>query len=267
MECDACRRRLPAYGDNELSVESALDVEAHVRSCGRCRAALERQRTFSQTVGRLYPRAPLPSGLEERVRRAVRTAPSPRFWLNGLALAASVLLVLSVAWVDSRPRAAAVPASVMAAADIHRSARQQALPLAIQSSDAAAVNAWLAGALSFPINAPVRPTTAMRLEGATVVELAGERVGYVRYRRDGHPISLFLVPPRAWPQNGERVQVREAAFHLYTIDGLKLIAWNHPPLSYVLVSDLGGQGAQACAVCHSSMADAVSIALPRDGEI
>jgi len=267
MECDACRRLLPAYGDNELSVESALDVEAHVRTCARCRAALERQRTFSQTIGRLYPRAPLPSGLEDRIRRVVRTAPSSRFWLNGLALAAAVLLVLGVAWMATRPRASAAPASVMAAAEIHRSGRQHALPLAIQSSDAAAVNAWLTRALSFPINAPVQQTTTMRLEGAAVVELAGERAGYVQYRRDGHPISLFLLPPRAWPESGERVQVQQVDFHLYTINGVNLIAWNHPPLSYVLVSDLGGQGAQACAVCHSSMADVASIALPRDGEI
>jgi anti-sigma factor RsiW len=166
-----------------------------------------------------------------------------------------------------RPRASAAPASMMAAVDIHRSARQYPLPLAIQSSDAAAVNAWLSRALSFPINAPVKQTTVPSLQGATVVELAGERVGYVQYRRDGHPISLFLMPPRAWPETGERVRVRQAEFHVYTIDGLELIAWNHPPLSYVLVSDLGGHGAQACAVCHSSMADGASIALPRDGEI
>jgi anti-sigma factor RsiW len=267
MECDACRRLLPAYGDNELSVESALEVERHVRTCPRCRATLERQRRFSQTLGRLYPRAALPSGLEDRIRRVVRTAPASRVRLNGLALAASLLLVLGIAWVLSRPHAAAAPASVMAAADIHRSARQHVLPLAIHSADAATVNAWLAHALAFPLNAAVQQTPAMTLEGASVVELAGERVGYVQYQHDGNPISLFLLPPRAWPETGRRVRVRDVDFHLFMIDGLKLIAWNHPPLSYVLVSDLGGQGGQACAVCHSSMADTASIGSPRDGEI
>jgi anti-sigma factor RsiW len=267
MDCEACRRLLPAYGDNELSVESALEVERHIRACLQCRAVLERQRRFSQTLGRLYPRAALPSGLEDRIRRAVRAAPGARFWLNGLALAASLLLALGVAWLLSRPHAAAAPASVMAAADIHRSARQHVLPLAIHSSDAATVNAWLAHALAFPFNAAVQQTTAMTLEGASVVELAGERVGYVQYQRNGDPISLFLLPPRAWPETGRRMRVREVDFHLYTIDGLKLIAWNHPPLSYVLVSGLAGQGAQACAVCHSSMLDAASIAAPADGKI
>jgi anti-sigma factor RsiW len=267
MDCDACRRLLPAYGDNELSVESALEVERHVRSCPRCRAALQRQRTFSETLRRLYPRAPLPAALEERVRRAVRAAPAARFWLNGLALAASLLLVVGTVWRLARPHTVPAPASVMAAADIHRNARQHELPLGIRSADAAAVNAWLAHALSFPVSAPVQQTVAMKLQGASVVDLAGERAGYVQYQRNGDPVSLFLLAPRAWPTTGRRLRVRAVDFHLYTIDGLKLVAWNHPPLSYVLVSDLGGQGGQACAVCHSSLADSPSIGPPRDGEI
>jgi anti-sigma factor RsiW len=267
MECDACRRLLPPYGDNELSVESALEVERHVHTCPGCRAALERQRTFSQTVGQLYLRAPLPSGLEERIRRAVRAPPGAPIWRHGLARAAALLLVLGAVRLLRHPQASDAPASVMAAADIHRSARQHALPLAIHSADAAAVNAWLAHALAFPINAAVQQTTAMTLEGAAVVELAGQRVGYVQYQRNGEPISLLLLPPRAWPETGRRMRVRAVDFHLYTIDGFKLIAWNHPPLSYVLVSDLGGEGGQACAVCHRSMGDTASIGPPKDGEI
>ena len=267
MDCEACRPLLPAYGDNELSVESALDVERHVRSCVRCRTVLDRQRVFSETVGHLYPRTPLPAGLEERVRRGLHRAPGSRFWLNGLALAASLLLVVGAVWVLSRPSAIAAPPTVIAAADVHRGARQHKLPLAIESADAVAVNTWLTHALPFPLSAPVQPTTAMTLEGAALVDLAGERVGYVRYRKGEHPISLFLLPPRAWPQTGQRIQAGNVEFHLYAIDGLKLIAWNHAPLSYVLVSDLGGQGAQACAVCHSSLVDAASIALPKDDTI
>jgi anti-sigma factor RsiW len=267
MDCDAYRALLAAYGDNELSVESALAVERHVRACAQCDAALERQRTFSQVVGRSYPRATLPPGLEDRVRRAVRAAPGSHFRLNVLALAASALLVFGVVWRLARPHAADVPASVVAAAAVHRGARQHTLPLALHSSDASAVNTWLARTLSFPVSQPVQQTTAMTLEGASVVELAGQRVGYVRYERNGDPVSLFLLPPRAWPETGRRVDVKDVEFHLYTIDGLKLIAWNHPPLSYVLVSDLGGQGEQACAVCHSSMADATSMELPNDGAI
>ena len=267
MECETIRQLLPAYGDNELSVESAVEVERHLHACARCRAALARQRTFSETVGRLYPRAPLPPGLEDRVRRTLRTAPGTRFWLGGLALAAAAVLVFGAVWTLMPAGVPDTPASVLAAAAVHRSACQQPLPLAIHSADAAAVNGWLSHALPFPINAPVRKTSNLTLEGAATVDLASERVGYVQYRHDAHQISLFLLPPRPWPQGGQRVHVHDVEFHLFTIDGLNLIAWNHPPLSYVLVSDLGGQGGQACAVCHDSMADAAMIGAANDGAI
>ena len=267
MECETTRQLLPAYSDNELSVESAVDVERHLRVCARCRAALTRQQAFSKVVGQLYPRAPLPPGVEDRVRRRLRTAPRTRLWLGSLALAAAAVLVCGAVWTLLPAGVPATPASVLAAAAVHRSARQPALPLAIHSADAAVVNGWLSRALPFPLNDPVRPTSTLTLEGATTVDLAGERVGYVQYRRDTHQVSLFLLPPRPWPEQGTRVHIREVEFHLFTIDGLHLIAWNHPPLSYVLVSDLGGQGGQACAVCHDSMADAAMIGFASDGAV
>jgi anti-sigma factor RsiW len=81
--------------------------------------------------------------------------------------------------------------------------------------------------------------------------LAGERVGYLHYRRGDRAISLFLLRQRPWPAQGERVQVRAVEFRVFHLGGLNAVAWNHAPLSYVLVSDLAGRGSQACAVCHS----------------
>jgi len=59
-------------------------------------------------------------------------------------------------------------------------------------------------------------------------------------------------------------------FHLYTVDGVKLIAWNHLPLSYILVSDLAGlsaRGAPACAICHGGAADGAEQSFTADGLI
>lgn len=268
MECESSRRLLPAYGDNELGVESALEVERHLQGCAGCRTILEHQRAFSAAIGRLYPRAPLPPGMEDRLSAAWRSAPGRRPWVGLLALAASAVLVLTGLWSLVRPNAPATPPGVLAATEIHRHASRQEVSLAIHSSDVAAVNTWLAAALPFPLNQPVQKTNDMALQGAATVDLAGERAGYVQYRRDGQLVSLFLLPPREWPPHaGKKMRFRGIDFHLFTIDGVNAIAWNHAPLSYVLVSGLGAHGGQACAACHSSTTDSALLGFAGDGNI
>lgn len=256
MECETIQPFLPAYGDNELSVEGALEVERHLQVCAQCRALLEERRRFTEAVRTLYPRAPLPPGLEARVRRILVPPPARRYWVSALALAASVAVMLAT-WSFVRRGHPVLPAAVVAAAQVHRGVLAHEIPLAVQSSDAAAVNAWLRRELPFAVGAPVQATTAdLTLQGAARVTLAGEQVGYVQYGTGAQVVSLLLLPPREWPRVGEPVRVRGMDFHFYVVDGLKLIAWNHSPLSYVLVSDLGGQGARACTVCHGGAGDA-----------
>ncbi|HVN86220.1 MAG TPA: zf-HC2 domain-containing protein [Candidatus Binatia bacterium] len=257
MDCEGIRRWLAAYGDDELSVESALEVERHLLVCASCRSLVERQRQFASTVARLYPRAILPPGLEERVTRGLRLRPQ-RVWLRTFALAASLLLVIGVVWRAARERVGTAPASVLAAIEIHRAAPPA---LAIRSADPAAVNEWLAHALPYPLNDPVQPPSDFVLEGAATIELGGERVGYVRYRYHAQPISLFLLSPRPWPARGRRVNLRAVEFHLFDLYGLQAIAWNHSPLSYVLVSELNEKGEHACAVCHGGTANAAAFRL------
>jgi len=267
MGCETVRPFLQAYGDNELSVESAVEVEQHLEECWQCRTALERARRFAETLSRLYPRAPLPPGLEERVGHAWRTPVRWRYRRGAFALAASILLVL-VSWPLLRRSGPVMPSAVLGAAAVHREGLAHQLPLALQSSDPAAVNAWLRTALPFEIGQPVRATTAdLTLQGAAVVEIANDRAGYVRYGRGAHTISLLLLRPREWVKAGELRRVGDTDFHFYSIDGLKLIAWNHPPLSYVLVSALGGRGVPACAVCHGGAQDPALREFGEDGVI
>jgi anti-sigma factor RsiW len=41
MNCFACERHLSAYIDDELSLESRLELESHLGECPRCRAEFE----------------------------------------------------------------------------------------------------------------------------------------------------------------------------------------------------------------------------------
>jgi len=267
MACDTIRDFLSAYADNELSVESAVEVERHLQACPSCRLLVEQRRRFAETIGRLYPRASMPPALEDRIRAAIATPAAPRYWMSIVALAASLVLILA-AWSLARRGQPSKPAAVVVAAQTHRHALAHELPLAVRSSDPAAVNAWLRSVLPFAVGDPVQaPTPDLVLQGAAVVNMGDEPVGYVQYGHGAQLISLLLLPPREWPQGEPPARVRNMDFHFYTVDGLKLIAWNHSPLSYVLVSDLGGRGTGACAVCHSGPADAALRSLADQGLI
>ena len=50
MNCREAEGLLGAYIDEELDLVHSLDLEAHVRECGRCAAALRRQEALRSAV-------------------------------------------------------------------------------------------------------------------------------------------------------------------------------------------------------------------------
>ena len=73
MSCRAMRERVQAYADDELTVEGAIEVEAHLERCASCRDDFERQRSLRTVVSELYPRPAPPADLEQRVTAGLRT--------------------------------------------------------------------------------------------------------------------------------------------------------------------------------------------------
>lgn len=241
--CTAMRLRLAAYADDELGVEGAVGVEEHLTRCAPCRGELERHRAQSRAIRDLSCEAP-PPGLEGRIRVALFGSARPR----SSAILAAVVLAAVVFGYFLAARRGAADAIASDAARIHRRADAGDLRLAIHSASAVEVNDWLRGKLSFPATISGSRPAEIRLEGAATVRLHGERVGLVRYRMDGSAVSLFLLPRREW-HGGRLARFRGIDFRVFDARGLSLVAWSHPPLSYVLVAD-GGAVAKACAVCH-----------------
>ncbi|MFO8013911.1 MAG: zf-HC2 domain-containing protein [Phycisphaerae bacterium] len=95
--CDN-ERRLSAYHDGELTGEERAAMEAHLRRCPQCAAALERLGRLSrliQTAGRTE----MPAPARARLGAAVEALPASdvgRLAKAGLAVAASVLMVCGV---------------------------------------------------------------------------------------------------------------------------------------------------------------------------
>jgi anti-sigma factor RsiW len=137
--------RLDAYHDGELSPAERSDVEAHLRGCPSCAAALAAIRGMSGAFADTTPREPSDEQLLQ-LARSVRAEPSDARMLlrlfRGAAVAAAVLLagaLAGAAYLSQRTKAAAHEAMVLdhvamwsqpaafatdPVSEVHRSAQQ-----------------------------------------------------------------------------------------------------------------------------------------------
>lgn len=77
MRCRECEAVLWGYVDRELAPSELPVVEAHLRECARCAAALERVRAFPLHALKLRCAAP-PLDFTERLMRRIESLPTPR---------------------------------------------------------------------------------------------------------------------------------------------------------------------------------------------
>ena len=248
MNCRAMRERVQAYADDELGVEGAIEVEAHLAGCSSCRDAFESQRAFRHMVRALYPQQ-APPDLERRI--AAGLWPPSRRWpllASGIAAAA---LVAALVGLLTRGSEAALPAEVRAALEVHRAAAHGGAPLGLASHDAGEINRWLHREVPFFADLPSPETSGFALHGAGAVALAGTRAAYVLYDGTSGPVSLFVLPRRAWPAIGRQLRSGTVEFRWIETGGHRVLAWTHDPVSYLLVSDAALAPSQTCAVCHS----------------
>jgi len=124
-------------------------------------------------------------------------------------------------------------------------------PLGLASHDAGEINRWLHREVPFFADLPSPETSGFALHGAGAVALAGTRAAYVLYDGTSGPVSLFVLPRRAWPAIGRQLRSGTVEFRWIETGGHRVLAWTHDPVSYLLVSDAALAPSQTCAVCHS----------------
>ncbi len=74
MTCEQAVRQFFTYLDRALAGEEVRDLEAHVDACLACCDRLAFSRQLDTFVQSRLPDAPVPAGLEARVRRALADA-------------------------------------------------------------------------------------------------------------------------------------------------------------------------------------------------
>jgi anti-sigma factor (TIGR02949 family) len=234
MTCASIRTLIEAHLDGELDPSREADLLVHLETCSDCRQLLDAARSLKKTMLEQAPYYKAPPGLKARIvaetRKArVRTGGKPPFAWNWLAIAASVLLVASVAGNISLVRSRVSPAEMAAASVLSSHVRSLSGThlLDVPSSDQHTVKPWFDGRLDFSPDVKDFAVDGFPLTGGRLEYLDGHPAAALVFQRRKHVVNLFT-----WPVAGSEEETRT------TRNGYHLIRWTKSGMTYWAVSDL-----------------------------
>jgi len=233
----SCSRDLvEAYLDQELDANERSALERHLAICPDCAETYARLRGQKDNIKAVAPYFSAPANLRQSVRVALgrlAVEPQPPADREGrwrlVAIAASVLLVLSLSWNLLRLRERHVESNLAESvlAEHIRSLLGTRL-VDVASSDQHTVKPWFAGKLDFSPDVRDLQSQGFPLEGGRVDYLADRRVAALVYHRRLHVITLFIWPTGSISTTGIRISE----------NGYNLLEWTNGPMTYWAVSDV-----------------------------
>ncbi|XXF75224.1 zf-HC2 domain-containing protein [Myxococcaceae bacterium GXIMD 01537] len=187
------QERLSAWFDGEAPAPERHAIEHHLARCAGCARELARYAPLREALrAQAATEAHVPPELTERVARlAPRARPTfPRRRLTaGLGVALASLGVLWTSWPSGMNDALAMDLERH-----HLKAFSRATPCEFESSDPAAVKAWVEREVGYGVEVPVVPGAT--LLGARRCRLHGQLSASLLYRHEGgKAMTLFLPPP------------------------------------------------------------------------
>ncbi len=228
---DEYTAKLDTYLDGELSADEMKALDAHVRGCASCAAAVldrvQLKRALQQAGKRYSPS----EELRERVRRQIvgkRPQRSPfQVWLPSAAVIAVLFVAGLVSSYVSRQGLRREQA-FSEVADLHVAALASANPVDVASSDRHTVKPWFQGKIPFSFNLPELQNSEFTLVGGRLAYLHQAPAAELIYQVRRHYISVFVFQENAASgalrsESGPR---KHASFNFETWsgDGLRYIA-------------------------------------------
>jgi len=182
---------LNAIVDGELNPPELTSAEGHLAGCLECSSRCLSLGILKRRVAAAGAKYELPSGLEQRMRRAIAPVSQRSGWMPW-ALAAAVLAV-AVALVPLSREHAAKAALVAEVVDQHIAAMAVDTPPEVVSSDRHTVKPWFQGRLPFSFNLPQTLPADVTLDGANLSYVEGRPVAQLLYRLGKHRASVFVA--------------------------------------------------------------------------
>ena len=232
MNCS--RELVEAYLDGELDPGMKAALEEHLASCPNCTAICNHMRERQAAIRSSAPYYQAPAGLAQSIRDALEkesNLPQRNMPWRSIAIAASVLLALSLGWNfahfrPAAPRTEAIAESILS--DHIRSLIGTHL-LDVASTDQHTVKPWFNGKLDFSPVVNDYASQGFPLIGGRVEYLAGRTVAALVYQRRKHVINLFTWPSDAASEKEGR----------YSRNGYNELHWSDGSMTYWAVSDVG----------------------------
>jgi anti-sigma factor RsiW len=239
MSCS--RDLIEAYLDDELDAAQHSAFEQHLAACANCSDTYTRLRQQKANIKTAAPYYTPPPNLQRSVRDALRRAgtekakPVSEVPWRWLALAASLLLVVSVSWnvAQLRPRSSGADVAENVLSDHIRSMIGTRL-VDVPSSDQHTVKPWFAGKLDFSPDVKDLEAQGFPLVGGRIEYLAGRRVAALVYHRRQHVITLFIWPDASSSSVDAGI----------SRNGYNLLHWTSGPMTYWAVSDVSASDLQ-----------------------
>jgi anti-sigma factor RsiW len=232
-EHDNIRELLHAYVDGELDLANARETEHHLRDCADCRGAEKAIRALREALTSGAPAYQAPAHLRRNVHAALRRESrstrqvfSP--WLIFATGAVCALVILTAALFQTARASRSNTIVDQVIADHVRSLLATHL-VDVASSDQHTVKPWFDGKIDFAPVVRDLSVNGFPLVGGRLDYLDGKTVAALVYRRNNHPINLFITPA---PTR------RDALRSITTRRGYNVLSWTHAEMKYWAVSDL-----------------------------
>lgn len=224
MDCNEARHLLQATADGEVGAADSVRLERHLEDCDGCVDTLSNLQALRRATrqGATYHRAP--EALRARILEAL---PGPsedafddtpadasagwRRWFTwspainaALATVATVAVGLSVFQYNTQLSQADVTANAIVASHVRGLISQRAID--IVSTDQHTVKPWFNGRIDYAPDVRDLASAGFPLVGGRLDYIDGQRVAVLVYRRNQHPIDVFVVPGGAAGSVGDRVR-------------------------------------------------------------